>query len=255
MIDKLANKNHIDKSTPLSPDEKRELKRQELVIDDGLRGFIAVGNALSIISEQKLYREDYPSFDDYVKDRWDIGRNYAYRLINGSEVATRVEGVTNECQARELVKVPYTDQEKVMRRAMQHAELEGRPVTGKDIKEAATEPSSLTARKTDIVDAVWDDDNQTELWDMAFEVAEELREVMRKLAAHPEGCWLQAHADTTEVKIRDIRNVLNHCRPAGACPMCVGGLKTKCEVCRSRGWLPKARLDAVNKKLKSEEGS
>lgn len=249
-VDKLAT-NYVDKSTPLTREEKKTLKTQELIIDDGLKGFIAVGNALSIINEGRLYREDFSSFDEYVKGRWDMGRHYAYRLINGSEIAQRIPDVTNECQARELVKVPYTDQEKVMKRALQHAELEGRPVTGKDIKEASTEPSSLTARKDNIVDEVWDDENQTELWDMAFEVVEELREVMRKLAAHPEGCWLQAHADTSESKIRDVRNVLRHCRPAGACPMCVGGLKTKCEVCRSRGWLPKARLDAVNKKLKT----
>jgi len=231
--------------------EERKLAQMEAIIDDGLKGFIAVGVALRTISEEGLFRNNHDSFEAYLRDKWNLGRSYAYKLMQGAEVATRIEGVENECQARELAKVPFTDQQKVMDRAKENAELLGRDVIAKDIKEAATEPSSMTARET--VDEVWAEENLSELWDMAFEVVDELKEVSRKLAAHPQGCWLQAHADTTEVRIRDIKKVLEHCKPEGPCPMCMGGLKAKCETCRSRGWLPTSRLKAVNKKLQQDK--
>lgn len=231
--------------------EEKKLKQMESIVEDGLRGFIAVGVALRTISDEKLYRDNYDTFDKYLRDRWKLGKNYAYKLMQGAEVATRIEGVENECQARELAKVPFTDQQKVMDRAKEHAVLEGRAVVARDIKEAATEPSSMTARET--VDEVWAEENLSELWNMAFEIVDELKEVSRKLAAHPQGCWLQSHADTTEVRIRDIKNVLEHSKPSGPCPMCMGGLQAKCETCRSRGWLPSGRLKAVNKKLQQNK--
>ena len=235
----------------LSPVEKRNLKALEKIIDDGLKGFVAVGTALRQISEEKLYRTKYESFEEYLKERWTLGRSYAYKIMQGSEIAERIPAITNEGQAREMAKVPYTDQKEVYDRAKERAELEGRPVIARDIHEAATEPSSMTAR--DVVDEVWKEENCSELWDMGVEVVEELKELTRKLAAHPEGCWLQAHADTLDLKIRDIKTLIIHARPEGPCPMCAGGLKQSCEVCRSRGWLPSSRLKSVQKKLQAEE--
>ena len=236
----------------LSTTERSSLYELETIIDEGLKGFVSVGNALKTILDNKLYRETHDTFDAYLGERWKLGKNYAYKLMAGSEVASRIDGITNEGQARELVKVPYVDQEKVMKRAIQHAELEGREVTAKDIKEASNEPSSMTARET--VDEPWDEDNLTEMWDMSLEVTTELQEVLLKLAAHPQGCWLQAHADTLAVKVRDIKKVLIHCKPSGPCPSCLGGLSPKCEVCRSRGWLPLSRLKAIKKQLEQKEG-
>ena len=37
--------------------EKQEFKDCEFIIDDGLKGFISVGNALAKIRDEKLYRE------------------------------------------------------------------------------------------------------------------------------------------------------------------------------------------------------
>ena len=236
----------IEKSESLNHIEKQELKDCELIIDDGLRGFIAVGNALAKIRDEKLYREHFSSFEKYVKSRWQMNKDYAYKLMSGSEVAQRVEGIENEFQARELNRVPFTEQEKVMKRAISNADLEDREVTAKDIREAASEPTTLTARSTG--DDVWLPEHQTELWEMAEEVADEMRDVYRKLSAHPEGCWLQAHADTIEAKLRDIRNMLKHCKPEAPCPECMGGLKKFCDVCRSRGWLPKGRYEAYKKR-------
>ena len=44
--------------------QKQEFKDCELVIDDGLKGFISVGNALAKIRDEKLYRENYDTFEE-----------------------------------------------------------------------------------------------------------------------------------------------------------------------------------------------
>ena len=228
--------------------QKQEFKDCELVIDDGLKGFISVGNALAKIRDEKLYRENYDSFESYIKTRWQMNRDYAYKLMAGSEIAVRVDGVNNEFQARELNRVPYTEQAKVMERAVNNAKLEGRGVTAKDIRMASSEPTSLTARNTG--DDIWEAQYQSELWEMAEEVLDEIKGVTRRLCSHPEGCWVQAHADTLEAKIRDIKTVIKQSKPHAPCPSCKGGLKRICEICKSRGWLPLGRYEAFKKQLK-----
>ena len=56
----------IEKEEHLNHIEKQELKDCEIIIDDGLRGFVAVGNALAKIRDEKLYRGHYKSFEQYV---------------------------------------------------------------------------------------------------------------------------------------------------------------------------------------------
>ena len=198
-------------SNVLTKSEKTELHRHELDIEDGIKSFVKVGNALNSIKEKLLYRERYDTFDEYVKDRWSMGRHYAYRLIRGSEIAGRFPELTNEAEARELNKVPYTDQGVVLERAKKTADMEGKKLSARHIKLAA-----------------------------------ELQEVAKRLGVHPEGCWFHTYADTISSKIKDLTRIGVHTRPAGACPECAGGITPDCDTCRDRGWLPKGRLDAVN---------
>ncbi len=67
--------------------EQQELFELEATIRDGLRTFIQVGEALQTVREKRLYRSDYASFEAYCQERWQMGRQYAYRLIGGAEVA------------------------------------------------------------------------------------------------------------------------------------------------------------------------
>ena len=233
-------------SSHLSVNEKHDLRRNELVIEDGIKSFVKVGQALFTIKEQLLYRENYDTFDDYVKDRWGMGRQYAYRLIRGSEVAERFPELTTEAEARELNKVPYTEQSNVMRRAKQSADIEGRKLSAKHIRMASIEPMVSTARPQDAEDEPWSE-TMTPLWDSYFELLEEFEEVSKRLAVHPEGCWFHTYADTISSKIKDLKRIGAHTKPAGACPECAAGIVPDCETCRGRGWLPKGRLDAVKK--------
>ena len=77
----------IDQPTgPLSADESGVLEYYERIIETGVKTFVEVGHALTVIRDQRLYREHYATFDAYVRKRWDLERTYAHRIIEASEV-------------------------------------------------------------------------------------------------------------------------------------------------------------------------
>lgn len=87
-----------------------DLTELEAVIADGLRSFVEVGRALAAIRDGELYQEQYGTFEKYCRARWDIGSNYAYKLIASSNVVyTCTErGLTppdNEGFARALTRI------------------------------------------------------------------------------------------------------------------------------------------------------
>lgn len=89
-----------------------ELAQHEAVIERGLQTFYEVGTALLAIRDKRLYRADYSTFEDYCRERWQMGRNYVNKLITAAEVVTNLGTnvpilpttlPTTESQARELV--------------------------------------------------------------------------------------------------------------------------------------------------------
>ena len=237
----------------MSKQELKELSINEEIIENGLRGFIDVGQALSEIRNRRLWRNNFDNFKEYLNERWGFGTSYASRLINGSEVAARLPDVINEGQAREMLKIPYTDKEKVLERAKTNANSALRSLTAEDIRIAAREPSVMTYRHTD-EDAVWEERELSELWGATEDMLKEIKQLTRRLSLHPEGCWLQPHAETLEVRIRDINRIIESSKPHAPCPTCCGGMLKGCETCRDRGWLPKDRY-SVAKQVEKEKSS
>lgn len=70
--------------TPLSKDEKKELKEREARIEAAKEQFesapFVMGNELNEIRVRKLYRETHKRFGDYVMERFGINRSYAQNL-------------------------------------------------------------------------------------------------------------------------------------------------------------------------------
>jgi hypothetical protein len=119
----------------LSRDEADELDRCEATIKRNLDTFVEVGQALATIRESRLYREKYPTFEAYCKDRWNWSRDYAYKLIRSvaaADVDNCLHRVANEGQARALAAAPAADRAAVLEQA---ASPDGK-VTAKRIREA-----------------------------------------------------------------------------------------------------------------------
>jgi hypothetical protein len=69
----------------LSQKDQNQLAQCEEVIRRGLSTFFEVGSALLRIRERRLYRGTHPTFELYCRERWGIGRSYAWRLIGAAE--------------------------------------------------------------------------------------------------------------------------------------------------------------------------
>lgn len=128
----------------LSAREKRDLEKAERKIATGLKSFLEVGLALKEIRDNRLYRQDYRTFEEYVVARWDFSRPRAYELCAVSEVMADLSGTPdirslpeNEAQANPLTRLKTaTHRKRAWRMALRSALKKGRPVIARDAEQA-----------------------------------------------------------------------------------------------------------------------
>jgi hypothetical protein len=129
------------------------------------QSYLKVGLALARIQNEKLYRDKYSDFEEYMRQRWGYSRSYGYKLIDS---ATAVEALrtdkelesvwTNvhtpilpncEGQARQLLGLNPEDRAKAWKNALQLAG--GQEVTSNILKKAIEpfkkEPQSRSKSK------------------------------------------------------------------------------------------------------------
>jgi len=95
------------------------LTRLENIIADNQYRFYEIGKALKEIRDSCLYKKAlFNSFEAYARNRWDIGRSQAYRLINAYNVMNNLSPIGdklpgNETQTRPLVPLSPPEQRKI----------------------------------------------------------------------------------------------------------------------------------------------
>lgn len=113
----------------LSATEQTELAQLEAVIERGMNTFIEVGNALAAIHEQKLYRSEHVTFEDYCRQRWNVSRPRAYELMAAADAVSGIPDTlpqpTNAGQAVALARVPESERSEVWRETV--ARTDGNP--------------------------------------------------------------------------------------------------------------------------------
>jgi len=126
----------------LSVEEQTELALCEAVIERGRKAFLEVGGALMTIQEKRLYRATHTTFDAYCREKWQIGKSYAYDMIAAYGIVENVRhsGQTdalpeNPKQALALRQVPKEEQAEVLQKAVETAPEGG--VTAAHIEETA----------------------------------------------------------------------------------------------------------------------
>lgn len=112
----------------LSVTESDELVQHEKTISRGLHTFTEVGEALQQIRDKRLYRTEFETFEGYCRLKWGMGRQYAYRLIGGAEVAGNLVSSigdtalpAKEAHTRELAKLAPEAQPVAWLKAVQAA--------------------------------------------------------------------------------------------------------------------------------------
>jgi hypothetical protein len=95
--------------------EAARLQDCEETIAAGFQTFVAVGQALLAIRDERLYRQTHATFEAYCRERWGMSRPRAYQLIEAAEVTTHLSTIVDtlpatEAQARPLTGLAPDDQ-------------------------------------------------------------------------------------------------------------------------------------------------
>lgn len=95
--------------------ESKNLEAYEETIRAHNDSFVEAGLALGSISDQKLHREAYPTFEEYCVEKWGWSRQYAYKLIKAAQAWKYLKDELspngdmqlpkNESQVRELLRL------------------------------------------------------------------------------------------------------------------------------------------------------
>jgi len=250
----------------MTHDEAKELKTLEKVIERGMSTFVEVGNALKTIRDSRLYREQYKTFDKYVKERWGFNKQRAYQLIESADAVENVQHVgqieppTNARQASELAKAPPEKQAEVWKEVV---ETTPSP-TAKDVKAVVEKHKQAELhQEEDVVEAksvvsiVRDslDRDVPESLRQKFAAAAILSAIGRKLdaikrevveLADEDGGWFIPVQDI-ELSCKDLKDKITDAGYWTACPRCDG---KGCDRCDSSGFIPKSKKHMLSKQDK-----
>ncbi len=138
------------------------LAYHEAIIERGLTTFVEVGEALLAIQQERLYRDGYASFDQYLAERWHMTRQRAHQLIGAAEVSAVVSTMVDttqpatERQARELaplIRNEFREQPEVIREVwsgiVETAERTEMPITSAAIRSAVRERVKSMAQESE----------------------------------------------------------------------------------------------------------
>jgi len=103
----------------------KRLIHLEQTIDTNRQWFYDVGRSLREIRDKRLYRDAlFNRFEAYTKERFDIGKSKAYRLINASDVIDNLSPIgnrvpSNEAQTRPLTRFTKKEQQAIWRQFLE----------------------------------------------------------------------------------------------------------------------------------------
>lgn len=146
-------------ANPESGEIVATLEGLEEIIERGLSTFFQVGDALSTIRDERMYRSEFATFEDYCRTRWGFSDSRARQLIAAAETVTTVTvaggpAPTSERQARALN--PLRDDPEAAADAMReaHEETGGKP-TAEAVEQAVKRRTSERGTWCDIEGHGW----------------------------------------------------------------------------------------------------
>lgn len=199
-------------------DEHEQTTRQELeaIIQEGLDTYLTVGTALYQIREAKLYRSTHLSLKAYLAERFDVGRQRAYQLMEAAQVVNalmaEVQGnddntdVTivmpkKESHASALADVPQEQRLQVWDEVRKDEERSGKAITAKKISEKAEAITGVPRNKKPPKDRKPRGEQEPAeefLTDQASLTASAMGQPREKNKV-PEATWLPSEQPTDEI--------------------------------------------------------
>jgi hypothetical protein len=128
------------------------LEQAEATIARGIKTFLEVGEALTQVRDNRLYRAEFATFEEYAEQRWGFTKTHANRLVSAASVAAILAPmgveINSERQARELAPLLETPAE--MRAAFTEAieRADGKPTAAviREVVRERMDPASPLAQ-------------------------------------------------------------------------------------------------------------
>ena len=130
--------------------ERDDLEFHERIIENAAdqikQGFVAIGKSLGVIKAQRLWRDDYASFDDYCERRWGFGGRRGEQVISGAAAYLYIEQnapelaryLDSSSKAETTATVPDEDKVPLLQKSVSEAADQGKDKpTDKIIKKNA----------------------------------------------------------------------------------------------------------------------
>jgi hypothetical protein len=95
MSDMVYRRSEPDR-TPLSEVERRHYEVARETVREGLKTFQAVGSALMAIRDNRWYREDYATFEQFLMEEYGRGRQWGYQLIKSVKICEDLKPPSGE---------------------------------------------------------------------------------------------------------------------------------------------------------------
>lgn len=214
---------------------------------------IQAGIDLAYIRDNKTYRDDFDTFEEFCEAEFGMSRPNAYRLIEFSQIKLSPMGdkIENERQAREISNVPEKNREDVLKEASKGG------LTAKKIKDASNLIKAdlvafdKTEAKYPIPKEILSD------WDNAELTARELLNQISEIKV-----TLESARETGELIFREVSQsaathainlytAIKNVVPYSVCTSCQGRNRSKCTTCRGRGFFSKDFYEiAIPKEIK-----
>jgi hypothetical protein len=228
--------------TKLETDRLADL---EVVINRGKKSFIEVGNALEEIRDERLYRVDYATFDEYCKEKWGWTARRSNQLIDSADAAMgTIVPIQNEGQARELAKVEPERREDVLDAVVSS----GKPVTAKAIKNAATvvilDAVRLDSLKNPIPEKILPSWNRAENEaNEGMAMVSRLKTALIDAQESDDVIYREMNFSATITNLINTYTDMKRIKPYSVCYICHGLRSEKCEACKGRGFYSKFFYD------------
>lgn len=261
------------KSPGKSLTRQRNVSRYE-ILKDKIRTWwndrLMIGEALREIRDGRLYKDEYPNFEDFCVDEFGLKHTQAYRLIDAANLVKSVktlspigERIVNEGQARALATVPETERVEVLMETVKTGK-----VTAKRITEvAATVVKKIIGKKAapevkDEIGRIVPEELIGE-WERSVELSKELKrhaqaivEIMRN-GIEKNDPLFREYSNSIISQAEGLRySVTAQLRAYAVCHNCQGRLPSRCQTCHGRGFYSKYYFDSpsVPEKIKKMLG-
>ncbi len=230
----------------------RKTSRYE-ILKDKIRTWwndrLAIGESLKEIRDGKLYKDEYPNFEDFCFEEFELKHSQAYGLIAAVEVkeslkpSAMAERITNERQARALAPVPAERRAEVLQ-----AVVEKGAVTARAIKQIAqanghtakkeTKPTSKDKIGCPIPNEVLSDWREAESFDDLLKQVHRIKLRVDKALEERELPFREI-TNSTVADLHNAWSALQGLIPYAVCPTCEGHNRENCTLCKQRGFLSK----------------